>query len=103
MNKLPCLLLAVTLAAQTPKSTAPIDLTGTWVSIITEDWRYRFLTSPKGDFYSLPVNADAKKASLGYTPTQADACRNYHAPTLLTVPTQRMLTQEGSADCTPRC
>ncbi len=28
---------------------APIDLTGTWVSVVTEDWRWRMVTPPKGD------------------------------------------------------
>ena len=25
---------------------APVDLTGTWVSVIAEDWRYRMVTPP---------------------------------------------------------
>jgi len=35
---------------------APIDLTGTWVSVVTEDWRFRMVTPPKGDFASVPLN-----------------------------------------------
>src|SRR5712691_11840295 len=27
-----------------PKAAAPIDLTGYWVSVVTEDWRYRMVT-----------------------------------------------------------
>src|SRR3954449_5861867 len=34
---------------KTPKDSAPIDLTGYWVSIVSEDWRFRMLTPPKGD------------------------------------------------------
>src|SRR5262249_2922572 len=33
----------------TPKAGAPIDLTGYWVSVVSEDWRYRMVTPPKGD------------------------------------------------------
>ena len=29
------------------QASAPIDLTGTWVSLVTEDWRYRMVTPPK--------------------------------------------------------
>ena len=29
---------------QTAKAAAPIDLTGYWVSVVTEDWRYRMVT-----------------------------------------------------------
>ena len=28
---------------------APVDLTGYWVTVVTEDWRYRMVTPPKGD------------------------------------------------------
>ncbi|HVZ22972.1 MAG TPA: hypothetical protein VG871_17990, partial [Vicinamibacterales bacterium] len=27
---------------------APIDMTGNWVSVVTEDWRYRMIAAPKG-------------------------------------------------------
>jgi hypothetical protein len=73
-------------ATRTPKAAAPIDLTGYWVSIVTEDWRYRMLTAPRGDYYSLPINQEAKRIANAYTPTQADACKNYGAPTIMRVP-----------------
>ena len=31
------------------KQAAAIDLTGYWVSVVTEDWRFRMVTPPKGD------------------------------------------------------
>src|SRR5437660_12846582 len=34
----------------TAKASAPIDLTGYWTAVITEDWHTRMLTAPKGDF-----------------------------------------------------
>src|SRR5687767_12615570 len=34
----------------TAKAIAPIDLTGYWTAVITEDWHVRMLTAPKGDF-----------------------------------------------------
>src|SRR5687768_14068138 len=34
----------------TPKALAPIDLTGYWTAVITEDWHVRMLTAGKGDF-----------------------------------------------------
>ena len=36
-------------APQTPKASAPIDVTGYWVSIVTEDWRYRMVAPTKGE------------------------------------------------------
>src|SRR5262249_6626490 len=42
--------------AKTPKDAAPIDLTGYWVSIVSEDWRFRMLTPPKGDHPDFLLN-----------------------------------------------
>ena len=39
-------------AAQPPatgRAAAPLDLTGNWTAVITEDWRWRMVTPPKGD------------------------------------------------------
>ena len=33
-----------------PRAGAPVDLTGTWVSVVTEDWQWRMRTPPKGDY-----------------------------------------------------
>ena len=30
-----------------PRAAAPEDLTGYWVSVVTEDWRFRMVTPPK--------------------------------------------------------
>jgi hypothetical protein len=40
-------------AQPTPKSAAPVDLTGYWVSVVTEDWLYRMVTPKKGDYTSV--------------------------------------------------
>ena len=40
----------------TPRAMAPIDLTGYWVAVISEDWRWRMVTPAKGDYASIPLN-----------------------------------------------
>src|SRR5688572_26405727 len=45
---------------------APIDLTGNWVSIISEDWRWRMITPPKGDYTSVPLNDAGRKVADGW-------------------------------------
>ena len=35
-------------AAPRARAAAPIDITGYWVAVITEDWRWRMMTPPKG-------------------------------------------------------
>jgi len=48
---------------QPAQARAPIDLTGYWVSVVTEDWRWRMVTPPKGDFASVPLNAEGQRAA----------------------------------------
>src|SRR3977135_3055736 len=50
-------------APRTPKTIAPIDLTGYWVSVVTEDWRWRMLTPPKGDYASVPINDEGRRVA----------------------------------------
>src|SRR5438477_4148945 len=45
------------------QSGAPIDVTGYWVSLVTEDWRYRMVTPAKGDFASVPLNAEGRRVT----------------------------------------
>ena len=51
---------------QTARQAAPIDLVGTWVSVVTEDWRWRMTTPPKGDVASVPVSAEGRKVAQGW-------------------------------------
>ena len=44
----------------TPRASAPVDFSGNWVSIISEDWRWRMITPPKGDYANIPLNAVAR-------------------------------------------
>ena len=48
---------------QTPQAAAPIDLTGYWVSIVNEDWRWRMVTPPKGDYASVPIRPEGRKVA----------------------------------------
>src|ERR1700761_1697926 len=55
-------------AAQTAKKQAPEDLTGYWVSIVTEDWRFRMVTPAKGDYASVPINPEGRKVADAWDP-----------------------------------
>ena len=50
----------------TARQAAPIDLTGSWVAVVTEDWRWRMVTPPKGDVSSIPVNGEGRKAAMAW-------------------------------------
>jgi hypothetical protein len=73
-----------------PRAAAPIDLTGDWVSLITEDWRYRVATPPKGDYNSVPLNAVGRKAADAWDPARDEAaseqCRAYGAGGVMRLP-----------------
>lgn len=69
---------------------APIDLTGQWVSIVTEDWRWRMVTPAKGDYASVPLNpagtAQADKWDLAADNAAGQQCRAYGAAGLMRIP-----------------
>jgi hypothetical protein len=46
-----------------PRSSAPVDLTGYWVAVVSEDWRHRMATPRKGDFESVPINGEGRRAA----------------------------------------
>jgi hypothetical protein len=56
--------------AQPAKAIAPIDLTGYWVSVVSEDWRHRMMTPRKGDLESLPINAEGTRVANAWDLTK---------------------------------
>ncbi len=45
------------------RQAAPIDMTGYWVSVVTEDWKFRMVTPPKGNYAGVPLNAAGRKVA----------------------------------------
>jgi hypothetical protein len=77
-------------AAATAKAAALQDITGYWVSIVTEDWRFRMVTPAKGDYASIPLNPEGRKAADTWDPDKdiaaREQCRSYGAPAIMRVP-----------------
>jgi len=48
------------------RDVAPVDFTGTWASVVTEDWRWRMATPPVGAVASIPVSAEARAAAKSW-------------------------------------
>ena len=73
---------------QTAKAAAPIDLTGYWVAFVTEDWRYRMIAPLKGDYRSVPLNAEGIRVANMWTPAtpEPDACKAFGAAAIMRVP-----------------
>ena len=64
-------------------SGAEVDLTGYWVSLVTDDWRWRMVTPAKGDYQSVPINETARIAADKWDPAKDEAageqCKSYAA------------------------
>jgi hypothetical protein len=80
----------------TAKAAAPIDLTGYWVAFVTEDWRLRMLTPPKGDYQSVPLSPEARKVADAWDPAaderSGNQCKAYGAAAIMRVPGRINLT-----------
>ena len=76
--------------APTSKAMAPVDLTGQWVAIINEDWRFRMITPAKSDVAGVPLNPAGRKLADSWDPAKDEAageqCKSYGAPGLLRHP-----------------
>jgi hypothetical protein len=88
-----------TTPAPTAKSRALIDLTGYWVSIVDEDWRWRMLTPGKGDYASLPLNKEGRRIADMWDPAkderEGNNCKAYGAANILRIPERLHITWEN--------
>jgi len=53
-------------APKSAREAAPFDLTGYWVSVVTEDWLERMTMPPKNFIGSLPVNDAARQVAAAF-------------------------------------
>jgi hypothetical protein len=80
----------------TAKAAAVIDLTGYWVAIVNEDWRWRMMTPAKGDYSSLPLNAEGHRVADTWDPEKderdGNQCRAYGAGNIMRIPERLHIT-----------
>ncbi len=71
------------------RAAAPFDMTGYWVSVVTEDWRWRMFPN-KGDYAGVPLNAEGRKVADAWDPAKDEAagepCKAYGAPGIMRIP-----------------
>ncbi|HXS80730.1 MAG TPA: hypothetical protein VN818_10615 [Gammaproteobacteria bacterium] len=76
----------------TAKGDAPIDITGHWVSLITDDWVYRMITPAKGDLSYVPLNPEGRRVADAWDPARDEAageqCKGYAAPAIMRLPSR---------------
>ena len=82
------------------RDAAPIDLTGYWVSYVTENWRYRMVTPAKGEYRRIPVSPAAVPIINAWDPaadTKAgNQCKSYGAGTIMSVPGRLRVTWQDA-------
>jgi hypothetical protein len=82
----------------TGRAQSPYDITGYWVGLVTDDWRYRMLTPPKGNADYMPVNAEARRVMDTWDPARdeasGEACRGYGAAGVMRLPGRLHITWE---------
>jgi hypothetical protein len=75
---------------QTPRAAAPIELTGHWVSVISEDWKYRMVTPPKGEYGAVPISAAGRRVADAWDPakdeTAGEQCKAFGAAAIMRMP-----------------
>src|SRR5215831_19517195 len=88
---------AVTAPSGPPKAAAPIDLTGTWVSVVSEDWLQRMLMPPRGDYAGVPLTLEGRRVANLWEPANeaTDGCKPYGAPAVMRVPGRLKIAWEN--------
>ena len=88
-------------APQNARAAAPVDLTGYWITIVTEDWRYRMVTPARGDHPSVPLNGAGNMVANTWDPAKDEAageqCRAYGAAGVMRLPGRIHITWQDDA------
>ena len=89
----------------TAQSAALLDLTGNWVSVVNQDWRFRMMTPPKGDYAQIPLTPAARKIADSFDPARYGGanyqtsgivdCRAYGAANVMRMPTRLRISWDS--------
>lgn len=85
----------------TPREAAALDLTGYWVAVVTEDWKFRMVTPNPGEYAGIPLNAAGRRIADAWDPAhdeaEGDACKAYGTANIMRVPGRLHATWENDA------
>jgi hypothetical protein len=84
-------------AGTTPKAAAPVDLSGNWVSVVSEDWLQRMLMPPRGDYAGVPLTLEGRRIANLWEPASVatDGCKPFGAPAIMRVPGRLQISWEN--------
>jgi hypothetical protein len=87
-------------SSSSARDLAPIDLTGYWVSYVTENWRYRMVTPAKGEYRRIPASPAALPIINAWDPVAdqraGNQCKSYGAAAIMTVPGRLYITWQDA-------
>jgi hypothetical protein len=87
-------------ASSRARDAAPIDLTGYWVSYVTENWRYRMVTPAKGEYRRIPASPAALPLINAWDPAAderaGNQCKSYGAGAIMSVPGRLHITWQDA-------
>jgi hypothetical protein len=76
------------------------DLTGYWVRVVTEDWRWLMVVPPKGNADSIPINPAGRSILDAWDPAKDEAegnqCKGYGAGAISRIPTSAHVTWQDA-------
>ena len=82
------------------REAAALDLTGYWVSVVVEDWKWRMVTPKKGVYDSLTLNAEGRRLGDSWDPARDEAageqCRAYGAANIMRLPGRLHITWQDA-------
>src|SRR5262249_29614530 len=79
-------------APRPPREAAPVDLTGDWVAVGSEDWRFRMTMAQKGDWDIFPLTQEGLRVAEAADPAREDACMAYGAAGIMRIPGRLHIT-----------
>lgn len=86
--------------ARSARDAAPVDLTGYWVSYVTENWRYRMVTPAKGEYRRIPASPAAVAIINAWDPVAderaGNQCKSYGAGAIMSVPGRLHITWQDA-------
>jgi hypothetical protein len=94
---LPIMLIAIPTLAYSQgiaigRDYAPLDITGNWVSLITDEWQVRMMTPVRGDYRYVPLNEVGQAIADRWDPERDDSvgesCKAYAAPAIMRLPSR---------------
>jgi hypothetical protein len=86
---------------RSPREAAPADFTGNWVAVVSEDWRYRMMTAPRGDAAGVPLNAEGTRVAnawdIAADLARGEQCKPFGAAGIMRMPVRLRIAWRDDA------